>query len=190
MRVAWIMAGVRFHLQSLQICPDDVRILGNCATDESENCVLCHQFFRIPYDLFHFRGLREKNPMENQITKTNHPDLRERTQLLASRIYEHLSHKRDSLLGKSPIQQLLRCSSAVAANFRSAIQGSSDAEFYSKICLVTEGCDETLFWLDFLARIRVLDDAEIAGIRDEAEDLVKIFTKVRVRFRYRAECLA
>jgi four helix bundle protein len=125
--------------------------------------------------------------MENQITGPKHSDLRERTQSLASRIYEQFSDRRESLLGKTPIQQLLRCSSAAAANFRIAIQGSSEEEFYSKICLVTDGCDETLFWLDFLARIRVLDHAEIEGIRDEAEDLVRIFSTIRVRFRYRVE---
>jgi four helix bundle protein len=127
--------------------------------------------------------------MKSQDKEPNHPDLRERTQNLASHIYDQFSDKRESLLDKTPIRQLLRCSSAVAANFRTAIQVNSEEEFYSKICLVTDGCDETLFWLDFLVQVRVLESAEIEEIRREAEDLMKIFTKVRVRFRYRVESL-
>jgi four helix bundle protein len=43
------------------------------------------------------------------------------------------------------IQQISRNSSSVAANWRAAIRARSDAEFYSKICIVAEESDETHF---------------------------------------------
>jgi four helix bundle protein len=43
--------------------------------------------------------------------------------------------------------QLFRSSTSVAANYRAATRARSDAEFYSKICIVVEEADESLFWL-------------------------------------------
>ena len=48
--------------------------------------------------------------MEIYSTRSFNQDLLSRTQLLAGRIYEHLSTKRESQLGKCPIQELIRCS--------------------------------------------------------------------------------
>jgi len=48
------------------------------------------------------------------------------------------------------VNQIIRSSSSVAANFRAATRARSDAAFYAKICIVVEECDETLFWLDYL----------------------------------------
>src|SRR5688500_18436801 len=47
--------------------------------------------------------------------------------------------------------QVLRSSSSVAANYRAARRARSSAEFLSKLGLVEEECDETLFWLELLA---------------------------------------
>ncbi|MDT3405033.1 four helix bundle protein [Mucilaginibacter terrae] len=43
-------------------------------------------------------------------------------------------------------KQLLRSASSVGANYRAACRGRSQAEFYSKICIVVEEADESLFW--------------------------------------------
>jgi four helix bundle protein len=54
----------------------------------------------------------------------------------------------------------LRSSSSVAANWRVATRARSDAEFYSKICIVAEECDETQFWFEYLNQISVVTDQE------------------------------
>jgi four helix bundle protein len=43
--------------------------------------------------------------------------------------------------------QLLRCGTAVGANYRSACHARSRADFIAKIGVVTEEADESVFWL-------------------------------------------
>jgi four helix bundle protein len=113
--------------------------------------------------------------------------LRKRTLQFATRVFEKLSEKKGPVLTRVPIQQLIRCSTSVAANFSSATRARSDAEFYSKICIVTEECDESLFWLDFLIGVKVFSPAEVESIRDEGLELLKIFSSSKARLRDRLD---
>ena len=81
------------------------------------------------------------------------------------------------------INQLIRSSSSVAANYRSATRGRSDAEFYSKICIVLEETDETLFWLDYLMKLEVLNEKQATKIRNEVEELVRLFASIRKKMK-------
>jgi len=46
--------------------------------------------------------------------------------------------------------QLVKSATSVASNYRASLRARSRKEFYSKLCIVVEECDETEFWLDFL----------------------------------------
>lgn len=46
--------------------------------------------------------------------------------------------------------QLFRCGTAVAANYRASLRARSTAEFIAKLGIVEEEADETLFWLEIL----------------------------------------
>lgn len=62
--------------------------------------------------------------------------------------------------------QLVKSSSSTAANYRAACRGRSKNEFYSKICIVVEESDESLFWLE------LIKDAELSNDKDEGERLL------------------
>ena len=51
--------------------------------------------------------------------------------------------------------QLVKSATSVGANYRSACRGRSDKEFFSKICIVVEEADESIFWLE------VIDDSKL-----------------------------
>src|SRR5215467_5366001 len=53
-------------------------------------------------------------------------------------------------------RQLLRSGTAVAANYRAVCRSRSQAEFVSKMNVVVEEADETVFWLEFIVDIRIL----------------------------------
>ncbi len=76
--------------------------------------------------------------------------LRERTMKMAVDVRNLLKAGKFIAIDRPFVTQLIRSSSSVAANYRSATRGRSDAEFYSKICIVLEETDETLFWIDYL----------------------------------------
>jgi len=50
-------------------------------------------------------------------------------------------------------KQLVRSATSVAANFRAATRARSNAEFFSKMCIVVEEADETVFWLEILRKV-------------------------------------
>ena len=89
------------------------------------------------------------------------------------------------------IGQLIRSSSSVAANYRSACRGKSKADFIAKLGTVEEEADESGFWLEMLrdiAELRQLKiDAsaatELVRLLDEANQLVAITVASRKNAR-------
>jgi four helix bundle protein len=58
-------------------------------------------------------------------------------------------------------KQLLRSGTAVAANYRAVCRSRSKAEFISKINIVVEEADETVFWLEFLGDTGVVSSEKL-----------------------------
>ncbi len=101
--------------------------------------------------------------------------LKQRTKDFAVRIvrlFRSLSHAPDAqTLGK----QLLRSGTSVAANYRSACRARSRAEFISRMAVVVEEADETVFWLELLAETGVVSSERTRDLLKEANELVAIF---------------
>src|SRR5436309_15794125 len=80
------------------------------------------------------------------------------------------------------IGQVIRASSSVAANYRSACRAKSKADFISKLGTVEEEADESGFWLEMLHDISQLGIIKfeprslpaMARLQDEADQLVAI----------------
>ena len=85
------------------------------------------------------------------------------------------------------IGQVIRSSSSVAANYRSACRGKSKADFISKLGTVEEEADESGFWLEMLRDIAELRHLKIdpriareaARLLDESNQLVAITVSPR-----------
>jgi four helix bundle protein len=60
-------------------------------------------------------------------------------------------------------RQLLRCGTAVAANYRAVCRSRSKAEFISKINVVVEEADESVFWLELLADTGVVSAEKLVS---------------------------
>lgn len=88
-------------------------------------------------------------------------------------------HDETRIIGK----QLLRSVTSVAANFRAVTRGRSDAERFSKLCIVVEEIDETLFWLELLEEAQLIGKPHLDSIKTEAEELLKIFAVTRKKWK-------
>ncbi|MGE5424723.1 MAG: four helix bundle protein [Syntrophothermus sp.] len=106
-------------------------------------------------------------------------ELRKRTLKMAVGLSIILRKKRIKILDISPVNQIIKSSSSVAANFYAATRGRSVKEFYSKICIVVEECDETLFWIEYLKYTEFVNEAEISEISSEVLQLLKIFSQMK-----------
>ena len=76
--------------------------------------------------------------------------------------------------GKIIGRQLLRSSSSVGANYRAACRARSKAEFHSKLSIVVEEADESVFWMEVLIEAEVVKASELTYLCDEANQILKI----------------
>jgi four helix bundle protein len=90
-------------------------------------------------------------------------ELRNRSKQFALRIirlFRHLPRTTEAqVLGK----QLLRSGTSVGANYRAVGRARSKAEFISKISLVVEEADETVFWIECLIESGIVKPELLTG---------------------------
>ena len=115
----------------------------------------------------------------------NSDELSQRTKIFALniiRFYQGLPKTEEArILGN----QLIRAATSVAANYRAARRSRSDKEFYSKLCIVVEENDETLFWLELIEESGIMEESKTNGLKTEAEDLLRIFSASRKTLKNR-----
>lgn len=92
------------------------------------------------------------------------------------RLYQNLPANGEAqVIGK----QLLRSATSVAANYRAVSRARSDAERFSKISIVVEEADETLFWLELLTDAGIAPFAKLSELQKECEEILKIVSYTR-----------
>ena len=102
-------------------------------------------------------------------------ELKERTKRFALRVIRVVKSlpKTDEarIIGK----QVLRSGTSVAANYRAVCRARSKAEFISKIGVVVEEADETVFWLELLVESEIVKKEQMTELLKEANELLAIF---------------
>ncbi len=101
-------------------------------------------------------------------------ELKQRTKIFALRViklYQSLPKTTEAqIIGK----QLFRSATSVAANYRAACRARSNAEYHSKISIVIEETDETMFWLELLWETNIVKQELLQNLYDENEEILKI----------------
>lgn len=70
--------------------------------------------------------------------------------------------------------QIVRSGTSVGANYRAVCRARSDREFVSKMNIVLEEADETLFWLEIIKEKKWLIEAELEKVWKEGNELTAI----------------
>jgi four helix bundle protein len=73
-------------------------------------------------------------------------------------------------------RQLLRAGMSVGANYRAVTRARSRAEFVSKVSVVIEETDESLFWLEALSQNGISDVGQTRVLMREGDELLRILT--------------
>ena len=103
-------------------------------------------------------------------------ELKKRTKQFALAVVRLAELLPNSRTGNTIGSQMIRSCTSVAANYRSACRARSNADFISKITVVEEECDETLFWLEFISEAGLTDYEKLEQLIAEANELTAIFT--------------
>ena len=108
--------------------------------------------------------------------------LQKRTKTFALNIIELTKLLPNNRVGWVFTDQIVRSATSVAANYRAVCRARSDKEFISKMGIVIEEADETLFWLEMIAESKTIDskkyksaDSNMTVLMKEADELISIF---------------
>lgn len=110
---------------------------------------------------------------------------RERTKTLALEVIRIVSDlKYSDALGVIR-KQLFKSVTSVAANFRAVCRARSERERFSKLCIVVEEADETLFWMEMLGDGNFISAEKISSQRKEAEEILKVMSAFKKKVEER-----
>ncbi|AZA85086.1 four helix bundle protein [Chryseobacterium lactis] len=71
-------------------------------------------------------------------------------------------------------KQIFRSVSSTASNYRAMCRARSTKEKYSKMCIVVEEADETLFWLELIDELHLLKKENVEQLINEANEILKV----------------
>jgi four helix bundle protein len=106
------------------------------------------------------------------ITMSSREQLRPRTRDFALRALKVAESRPNTRAGNHFANQLLRCGTSVGANYRAACRARSPAEFCSKLGIVEEEADESIFWLEMLVAAKLLPKQRLESLMTEANELL------------------
>ncbi len=105
----------------------------------------------------------------------NKDELKKRTKDFAHRCVKLAIVLPKTQLGKHITGQLIRCSTSVAANYRSCCLAQSKASFVAKLSIALEEIDESSFWLEFITDEQIMKEKMVTPLLNEALELTSIF---------------
>ena len=77
-------------------------------------------------------------------------------------------------------KQVMRSGTSIAANYRAVCRARSNAEFISKIGIVVEEADETVFWLELLVEPEIISIQKMESLINEANELLAVFAASQI----------
>ncbi|MBC7775833.1 MAG: four helix bundle protein [Phycisphaerae bacterium] len=105
--------------------------------------------------------------------------MRQRTKKLAVDVINFVTNLPPHKAMRVVEYQLTKAITSVAANYRASCRARSQAEFHSKISIVVEEADESLFWLEIIEDLNIDKSPQIKYLQNEALEILKICSKAR-----------
>jgi four helix bundle protein len=106
-------------------------------------------------------------------------ELQRRTKRFALQILVLIDRLPNTIGGRVLANQLARSATSVGANYRAACRARSRAEFASKLGIVAEEADESLYWLELIRDGNFMAEKNVGSLLAEADELTAIFTAGR-----------
>ena len=105
-------------------------------------------------------------------------ELQRRTKIFAVDIIKFVGELPSNKAVNVLVNQLLRSSTSVGANYRAACKGKSTADFINKIVIVEEEADESIYWLELMEESGLVQNDKLILLKKEARELTAIFTAI------------
>ncbi len=102
----------------------------------------------------------------------NEQKFKQRTKELALRIIKLVEALPQTSTAQIIGKQLLRSGTSVGANYRAACRAKSIADMISKLAIVEEEADETLYWLELLVAAEIMPQSKLQKLMAETNEIV------------------
>ena len=102
-------------------------------------------------------------------------ELKLRTKAFSLMIIDLVEKLPNLISSRVVANQIVKSGTSVGANYRAVCRARSDREFISKMNIVVEEADETLFWIEILIEKQWVDRKELELIWNEGNELTAIF---------------
>jgi four helix bundle protein len=103
-------------------------------------------------------------------------DLRDRSLVFAKDVIKFLKTSQKDILIRPILDQLIRSSTSIGANFIEAKNGSSKKDFRNKVFISKKEASETLYWLKLLEEFS--DSKELKKLQNECQEIILILQKI------------
>jgi four helix bundle protein len=120
-------------------------------------------------------GLEEKGEDNTDLLrnlKMNEQMFKDRTKKLALRVIHLVESLPKSQITNIIGGQLLRCGTSVGSNYRAACRGKSTADIISKLAIVEEEADETLYWMELLIESGLMPETKLKDLMTETNEIL------------------
>lgn len=97
---------------------------------------------------------------------------KDRTKKLALRVMRLAEALPKTRSGDVVSRQLLRSAMSIGANYRAACRAKSAADMITKLKIVEEESDETIYWLELLAEGNQVQAEEFRSLAQEAGEIL------------------
>ena len=104
----------------------------------------------------------------------NPEDMKKRTRAFALRIIRLAESLPNTPTANAIRHQMLRCGPSVGANYRAACRAKSKADFASKMGIVEEEADESVFWIELLIDAEIIKRTPVEDLLIEADEILAI----------------
>jgi four helix bundle protein len=102
-------------------------------------------------------------------------ELKLRTKNFSLMVIDLVERMPDSISVRVIANQIVKSGTSVGANYRAVCRARSDREFVSKMNIVLEEADETLFWIEIIMAKQWVSNLELEVIWKEGNELTAIF---------------
>jgi four helix bundle protein len=108
-------------------------------------------------------------------------DLEERTAKFGEDIIDFAQKLKETTINKPLINQLIRSSTSIGANYMEANQASSKKDFKNKIHICRKESNETKHWLRMISKANPDKNEECRKLWKESHELTLIFSKISLK---------
>ena len=112
--------------------------------------------------------------MESVEYRTKNENLRKRMKVFSLDTIRFLNKVSTNDVSRVIKNQLLRSATSVAANYISACRSRSTPEFISKMGIVAEEADESLYWMEILEETQYIDKEWLNYLKREINEILAI----------------